>query len=133
MKSGDRMFRVLVLGGIALTACGGATASTSSGTDSGTGADSGGGKDSGPGQDGFPQEGPAQVDAFPSETAQQIDSSVGVDAGNDTGPDGFPTEGPAMIDSGFVDTGAADVGSDVPCFPVETALPDAGCITPGGD
>ncbi len=48
--------------------------------------------------------------------------------GNDVGPDVFPTEGPAMIDSG-----STDAGSDVPCFPVETALADAGCITPQGD
>jgi hypothetical protein len=109
------MFRVLVLGGIALTACGGATTAPGSGTDSGTG------------QDGFPQEGPAQVDAFPSETAQQVDAYV-PDASNDVGPDVFPTEGPAMIDSG-----STDAGSDVPCFPVETALADAGCITPQGD
>ncbi|HEX8795796.1 MAG TPA: hypothetical protein VF765_32825 [Polyangiaceae bacterium] len=118
MKSGDRMFRVLVLGGIALTACGGATTTPGNGTDSGS--------------DGFPQEGPAQVDAFPSETAQQVDAFVpfdaGQDAGQDTGSDVFPTEGPAMIDSG-----STDVGQDVPCFPAETALADAGCITPQGD
>jgi len=114
MKSADRMFRVLVLGGIALTACGGATTTSPSG-----------GNDSG--SEGFPQEGPAQVDAFPSETAQQVDAYL-PDAGQDTGPDVFPTEGPAMIDSG-----ATDVSPDVPCFPAETALADAGCITPQGD
>ena len=117
------MFRVLVLGGIALTACGGATTTPGSSTDSGSGTDTG------TGQDGFPQEGPPQQpDAFPSETAQQVDAFVPIDAGNDVGPDAFPTEGPAMIDSG-----STDAGSDVPCFPAETALADAGCITPQGD
>jgi len=120
MKSADRMFRVLVLGGIALTACGGSVTTPSSGTDSGTG------------QDGFPQEGPAQPDAFPSETAQQVDAfpsegpayiDAGVDSAADGGSDAFPQEGPAPLDS----------GSDVPCFPQETALADAGCITPQGD
>lgn len=114
------MFRVLVLGGIALTACGGATTSPSSGTDSG----SDGFPQEGPAQvDAFPQEGPPQVDAFPSETAQQIDASY------DAGQDAFPTEGPDVT----TDSGSTDVGSDVPCFPSETAFSDGGCVTPQGD
>jgi hypothetical protein len=101
MKSADRMFRVLVLGGIALTACGGTTVTSSA--DSGTPAD------------GFPQEGPQQVDAFPTETAQQVDAFPAETAQQ---VDAFPMEGPAFIDA----------GQDAPCFPQETALPsDASC------
>jgi hypothetical protein len=103
MANVDRAFRVIVLGGIALAAvpagaCGGTTASS---------------KDAGAGVDaatdtGFPQEGIYYPDAFPSETAEQIDSS-------------FPTEGPAMIiDSGTGDAGTGDA-SGFDGFPQETA------------
>ena len=126
MKSADRMFRVLVLGGVALTACGGAVTTPSSGDDSGTT------------QDGFPTEGPAQVDAFPSETAQQVDAfpsegpayvDTGVDAVVDASADAdaFPMEGPPPLDSG-----STDAVADAPCFPQETAFSDGGC-TPQGD
>jgi hypothetical protein len=124
------MFRVLVLGGIALTACGGATVAGSP-SDSGTGGDA---------QDAFPSEGPDAVppiyDAFPSEA----DPPANVDAFPTEGPaiidsgpvyDSFPTEGPAIIDSGSgFDSGGSDVGtidSSYPCFPQETALPADGC------
>jgi len=109
MKSADRMFRVLVLGGIALTACGGATVTSSA--------------DSGAPADGFPQEGPQQVDAFPMETAQQVDAFPAETAQQ---VDAFPMEGPAFIDAGQDAT--QDAGQDAPCFPQETALPsDASC------
>ena len=124
MPNVDRMYQVIVLGGIALAAvpsswavvgCGGAVA--------------------GPlakemGDSGFPQEGPAVLDSgadtfvafdsgFPQETAQLIDAGVA-----DTGVDVFPQEGPAMIDSGFFDSG----------FPQETAqLFDSGPIDTGVD
>jgi hypothetical protein len=105
MANVERMFQVIVLGGIALvpvassaTGCGGAV---SPATDAGSHGDSGGGSvDSG-----FPQEGrPPVVDSgvpheaavdsgFPQETA------VAVDSGN--GDTAFPQEGPAQVDSGF--------------------------------
>jgi hypothetical protein len=103
MNNVDRAFRVIVLGGIALTAvpagaCGGQTASSS---DAGSGADAA--------DSGFPQEGPAYVDSsFPMETGMQLDTGT-------VEPDAFPTEGPAMI----VDSGAADTGEAG--FPQETA------------
>jgi hypothetical protein len=121
MKSADRMFRVLVLGGIALTACGGMTTTHSDATDSG-GSDSG---DSGSGSSSgsFPQEGPPCNPGCGTQEA-----SVPVEAGHEAGPDAFPMEGPAPLDSG-----STDVNPDVQCFPAETALADAGCIIPQGD
>jgi len=104
------MFRVLVLGGVALVAgaCGGSTAAT--GNPAG---DDGGSADSG--QDGnFPHEGGGNPctydpqlcpDAFPSETA---------------------SEAGMMFDAGL--DADADANADAPCFPQETALPpDAAC------
>jgi hypothetical protein len=106
----DKMFQVIVAGGIALATpavtaavagCGGSTTTASDG--------------------GFPTEGPQAADGFPQETAAQ--------------PDAFPQEGPPpQLDSGLVvdasDAAAATDGetSDAPCFPQETALPlDSGC------
>jgi hypothetical protein len=101
------MFRVLVLGGIALTACGGATAKSSpSGDDASS--------DTGTAHDAFPAEGPdvtVGYDAFPQETAPPP-------------PDAFPTEGPAMIDSSVFD---APPDTSPPCFPQETAIQWDGC------
>jgi hypothetical protein len=114
MKSSDRMFRVLVLGGIALTACGGATATGGSPSDAAGG-------DTGNGTDGFPQEGPP-FDA-------SIDT-VAYDTSMDTAPlppDAFPTEGPAMIEASVVDAPA-----ETSCFPRETAIMWDGCA-PIGD
>jgi hypothetical protein len=115
MPTVDRMFRVIVAGGIALTAttpglvagCGGSTTTPTS--------------DAGHGADAFPAEGPApQADAFPQETGQQLDAfpqegvdARVVDAGGDA--DVFPQEGP-NVEAGFVD--ANDAG-----FPQETASP----------
>lgn len=128
MANVERMFQVIVLGGMALVAvpiptlvagCGGSIAKPDS-------AQPDAGHDTGS----FPQEGPPSFDsgAFPQETATQIDSGtfpqeglvVPVDSGfpqegvDASGFDsGFPQEGPAMIDSGTMD------GS----FPQETAVP----------
>jgi hypothetical protein len=115
MPTVDRMFRVIVAGGIALSAttpglvagCGGSTSTTTS--------------DAGHGADAFPVEGPApQPDAFPQETAQLVDAFPQegadvrvVDAGGDE--DVFPQEGP-NIEAGFLDSSEAG-------FPQETASP----------
>ncbi|HEY8039696.1 MAG TPA: hypothetical protein VIF15_07875 [Polyangiaceae bacterium] len=120
----DRMFRVIVAGGIALAAtapglvagCGGSVATTGGGDGGGT--------------DAFPQEGPAQADAFPQETGAFVDVYVessadafpqegpplppdsGTDAPLvDTGSDGFPHEGP-NIEAGFFDTSVPEAGQD---------------------
>lgn len=113
------MFHVLVLGGIALTACGGAVTTSSRGTDSGSG------------EDAFPQEGPAQVDAFPTETAQQVDAFPSESPCHPPSCGG-PVEAGPDVDSGPTDA-PFDSGIDTSCFPQETALADAGCITPQGD
>jgi hypothetical protein len=101
------MFRVLVLGGIALTACGGATAKSSpSGGDDAS-------NDTGTGNDAFPYEGPDVLvgyDVFPNETAPPP-------------PDAFPTEGPAMIEASVLDAPP----ETSPCFPQETAVQWDGC------
>jgi hypothetical protein len=123
MPTVDRMFRVIVAGGIALSAtapglvvgCGG-----SIGTLPG---------DGGRGADSFPSEGPPpqQADAFPQETAQQVDGfpqegfyegDTGiqvVDSG--VGPDVFPQEGPN------VEAGSFDAAGQPEGFPFETASP----------
>jgi hypothetical protein len=124
------MFRVLVLGGIALTACGGATAA-------------GGASDSGSDGDAFPTEGPgvglidSGPDTFPHEGVDSGRDALPVDSGVDSFPtegpppplpDGFPNEGPAMIDTGVVvDSSAMDSS---PCFPQETAIQSDGCAPP---
>lgn len=118
MPTVDRMFRVIVAGGIALSAtapgvvvgCGGSTSTLPS--------------DAGHGGDAFPAEGPYQGDAFPSETAQQVDAfpQEGIDASvRDTGtsPDVFPQEGP-NLEAGVFDTAAPDADAG---FPFETAAP----------
>jgi hypothetical protein len=123
MKRADRMFGVIVLGGIALTS--GATPALGCGGTVAAPADAGGSSDAfpvegiAPPPDGFPQEGPAEVDAFPMETAQLVDTGISVDA--------FPQEGPAMIDSGMAFDGAVDSGADA--FPQEgPAPPEAGPV-----
>jgi hypothetical protein len=98
----DRMFQVIVVGGIALAtnACGG---------DVSTSAD-GGGSDTG-NTDGFPSELPTTIDSgydgFPSELPGMIDAGPGQDAApdqdagpSDAAPDGFPSELPVRPDSG---------------------------------
>jgi len=137
MPTVDRMFRVIVAGGIALSAtapglvagCGGSVATMTS--------------DGGP--DSFPVEGPPSLpDAFPQETAQQVDafpqegppvfeagSDAGVDARlGDAGgdQDAFPHEGP-NLEAGFFDTSHPEASSDADAaagpdgFPQETAAP----------
>ncbi len=122
MPTVDRMFRVIVAGGIALSAsapglvvgCGGSVSSLPS--------------DAGHGADAFPTEGPAPgPDAFPQETAQLVDTGFPqegldtsvpfVDGGGDE--DAFPQEGP-NFEAGSFDTGAPDADGG---FPIETAAP----------
>lgn len=108
MPTVDRMFRVIVAGGIALSAaapglvvgCGGSVSTTPS--------------DGGHGADSFPVEGPAQQpDAFPQETAQQADA--------------FPQEGPAFVEAG-VDARILDSGGDEDVFPQEGPNIEAGFL-----
>jgi hypothetical protein len=110
----DKMFRVIVVGGVALTAatspaavgCGGATTSPANAHDAGHDA-------------GFPMETAPAPDAFPTETAQLYDA--------------FPTEGPAVIDTGVTGFDAFPtegvIGFDA--FPTEGPPPlfDAGATT----
>ena len=104
MPTVDRMFRVIVAGGVALAAttsglvagCGGSVSTTAS--------------DAGPGADAFPTEGPALPDAFPQETAQEVDA--------------FPLEGAPPLDSGF-DARVVDAGGDEDAFPQEGPNVDA--------
>ncbi len=87
MRSGEAMFRVLVLGGLALTsqeACGSTPSPSDAGSDGAQNADS------------FPSELPVFVeasvgDATSSDGATSSDTGTG-DATNV--PDGFPQEGP---------------------------------------
>lgn len=123
MPTVNRMFRVIVAGGIALSAttpgliagCGGSVSTSSS--------------DAGHGADGFPVEGvdASRLDAFPQETAQQPDAFP-----QETGQqvDAFPQEGPAFVDAGFdafpqegpnIEAGFFDAGEAG--FPQETASP----------
>jgi len=131
MPTVDRMFRVIVAGGMALAAtapgvvvgCGGSVSSLP--TDGG-----------GRGADAFPTEGPPpqQVDAFfPQETAQFVDASLQQDATDaavdvrDSGGDEdvFPHEGPNMEAGFFFDTGvpSTDAAAQPDSFPFETAAP----------
>ncbi|HEY6459043.1 MAG TPA: hypothetical protein VIY73_02800 [Polyangiaceae bacterium] len=132
MASIDKMFRVIVAGGVALAAaapaavvgCGGSVATHD-------------------GDAGFPQEGPPPpyspdafpsetasfVDAFPQETGYAAEASAKDGAVVDAGTDAFPQEGPST-EAGFFDTGALDAGSgnetgaDADAgFPFETAAP----------
>ncbi len=122
----NRMFQVIVAGGVALTAhaCGNTVEVASSGsTGAATGSSSSGfpfeGTTSPPtsGFGGYPQEGPAIIDG---------------------GFGGYPQEGPAIIDSGsdapVVSDGAADASdASQGCFPMETAIQcDAGSPGDGG-
>jgi hypothetical protein len=126
MKSPDRMFRVLVLGGIGLTACGGAITTGSS-------------SDSGSGNDGFPHEGPdaaLEFDGFPTEgpdtyTVDSGQDATGLDAGcfpRETAImwDGCTPPPPdsgggddATVDGGTTDSSATDGGAAVDSFPQE--------------
>jgi hypothetical protein len=95
----DRMYRVIVLGGIGLVACGGSV-TTAPGEPTDASADS-------PVDVSFPFELPAPYDAtppppdaFPSELPAMIDASPPDAAARDASPDAFPTEGPPPFDSG---------------------------------
>ena len=89
MRSGEAMFRVLVLGGLALIAaqdaCGGTTAP---GND--------GGNDAAQNPDSFPSELPVWVDAgvTPDATTDAADETGASDASGG-GLDGFPSELPS--------------------------------------
>jgi hypothetical protein len=110
----DRMFHVLVLGGMALVGCGGATGTV---TDAGVGEPA-------------PSDAASAEDSFPSETnAGPLDAYVSTDAGApqsaDSGHVGFPSElpppPPDPVDGGVGDAGAyadamlPDAGPCVPC------------------
>lgn len=107
----NRMFQVIVLGGISLAgpACGTTVDVASQGATSGSSGGSGAG--------GFPQEG-----APPP-------SGLG-------GGGGFPQEGPMILDAGFDSPMTSDAGDASPsCFPPDEtafACPDAGAATDGG-
>jgi hypothetical protein len=113
----NRMFQVIVAGGIALAAptCGGTVEVASHGATSGGG-----------GTGGFPEEtGVASTGGggFPQEGAVSSSSGFG----------GFPQEGPAMIlDAGLDAPGIFDAGHDAPiCYPPqETAFmcPDGSIV-----
>ncbi len=127
MPNVDRMFRVIVAGGIALTAAGSGVIAGCGGSD--TTLAGGPGRDAFPDEgfpsdgsahDAFPNEGFGGPDGFPSETAQQLDGfpQEGIDAAiHDSGKDAdaFPQEGPPPLEAGLSD---ADAG-----FPFETASP----------
>jgi hypothetical protein len=132
----DRMFHVLVLGGIGLTvpACGGTVASpltTGCGPMGCADGSTPPSRDGGTDYDAFPSEGLVAVDAFPSESAEPLDAFP---AETDVPPpDAFPTEGPAEVDGGFDATTdgfpseglvAVDSGTDssLDAFPEETAV-----------
>jgi len=104
----DRMFNVLVLGGIALvgaSACGGTVSAHA---------------DAGSQDSGFPSELPVQGDAaaidsgFPSEAGGMTDSDAGLDTG-------FPTELPVMVgpDAAASDAAVGDAAGDGSGFPAE--------------
>ena len=121
MPPPDRMFHVLVLGGIALVA-------PTPGCGSRTDLALGGGADAGavpvdahvaPVQDAFPSELPGTIpDAFPSELATPI-----VDATADVRVDAFPSELPTRIPDAAVDVGFP---SELPAFPDASHPKDAG-------
>jgi hypothetical protein len=80
----DRMFRVIVLGGIALAACGGSTQVPAG--DGGTPGDAP--ADATDAAEEFPSELPAIVDSGPNADVRRVgDASVDADSG-------FPQEGP---------------------------------------
>jgi hypothetical protein len=113
------MFRVILAGGVALTAtlpalaagCGGSVGTLTDAGDAGGHGDAFPQEGPAPQPDGFPSEGFVAPDAFPQETAQLVDAfpQEGPDVGVavDAGLDVFPQEGPN-----------ADAG-----FPSETAAP----------
>jgi hypothetical protein len=136
------MFHVIVLGGIGLVGLGGCgQVATGDGTHVGGDA---GGPDAFPVEglpvthppdatfDAFPSEtGAPEADAFPSETAQQVDAfpSEGLVAADSGGPppDAFPSETAQQVDASPSDGPAppADASlppSDADCFPEETAF-----------
>jgi hypothetical protein len=94
----DRMFHVLVVGGMTLV---GTTVPAACGGDSSTTTSQDAGQDTG-----FPSELPAFVDAgvhdatsdFPSELPVFVDS--GVDASIKDAPEEFPSELPVQVDAG---------------------------------
>ena len=126
----DRMFHVLVLGGLALVGCGGSTTGATNPADGAAGSDAG-----------------AVDDAFPSETASgYVDASgspgaASADAASileayDGGHPIFPNEGPpppppllsdeagtgdAYVDALFPNTGTGDAGEYA-----DAGIPDAG-------
>ena len=103
----DRMFNVLVLGGIALVGAGACGGTVSAHADAGS-------QDSG-----FPSELPVQVDAaaFDSGFPSELGGMIG-DAGIDTG---FPSELPVVVppDAAAGDAAVGDAAGDDSGFPAE--------------
>jgi hypothetical protein len=126
----DRMFHVIVLGGIGLLGLEGCGKVANAADDDGDAAtsDSGsaidGGADAFPSETGAYYEDAGHFDAFPSETATFVDASPRFDAQADaSGFDAFPTEGPVAIDAGPArDSAVDDAAADAECFPEETAV-----------
>jgi hypothetical protein len=129
MSSVDRMFRVIVAGGVALTAAGSGVIAGCGGSATTSIGDSGFPQEGNAPVDGFPQETGYAPDGFPSETATQLDANVieaGDAGGHDADADAFPQEGP-NLEAGFFDVGHAEASADASGlpdgFPFETASP----------
>jgi hypothetical protein len=118
----DRMFHVLVLGGLALVGCGGSTAA---GSEKGT-------------ADAEPSDATSAEDGFPSETAYEPDASGfpgSSDARTDPRDASFPSElpppPPPQSDAQAHDAGASDaseyadarIPNPGPCVPCEAPAP----------
>jgi len=115
----DRMFHVLVLGGLPLVGCGGSTAA---GTEKGT-------------ADAEPSDATSAEDGFPSETANEPDAygfPGSSDARTDPRDASFPSEvPPPPPDAQGLDAGASDaseyadarIPNPGPCVPCEAPAP----------
>jgi hypothetical protein len=132
MADVDRMYRVIVVGGFALAAtapavaggCGGTVApSTGFPIEGAQATDAAGGS-----VDAFPTETATQIDAFPQEGPPYLDA--GSDAariGDATSEDAFPQEGPPYLDAGFDAVRIIDATSE-DAFPHEGPNLDAGHV-----
>jgi len=138
----DRMFHVIVLGGIGLVSVGGTACGQVAPGRAGAAAEDADApvtmRDAGPGSDAFPEEDASlphlrpsdagdEEDAFPDETDSVLrDAGHPVDA---TSQDAFPMEGPALVgDAHAPMPDASPPVEDADCFPEETAIQlDADC------
>jgi hypothetical protein len=108
----DRMFHVLVLGGLALVGCGGSTAG---GSDKATG-------------DAEPSDARSAEDGFPSETASEADASglpESSDATTHPGDAAFSSDLPPPSDAQAPDAGASDASEYA-----DARVQDAGYCVP---